>query len=261
MSWNHFSPFIVCTFMLVIIASGCENKAEVKTNEPGLTKPIQTVASKEYEDEDEGEADVESYDADISGTQYRYEVSPGDHLLTFSVKLPYSSGYDDMTFQVKKNELQSLDFIVGVEDVQLESYTHPIWTVITDEGFMGLQKELFTKVDGTWIISMSDVEETGRLPEEHIYKILSNKKYHYYNEEEKRMETSTKELSVEQIDGESYIAHVEVRMEIPDDEYTLNNKSIILEGNPAGKLKITLSRSNKNGPILIIGPNRQVPNE
>jgi hypothetical protein len=245
--------------MLVIIANGCKNKTEVKTSSTVLAKPPQASVSKEYDDE--GEEEAESDNTEISGAQHRYEVSPGDHLLTFSVKLPYSSGYDDVSFQVKKNELQSLDFIVGVEDVQLDPYTHPIWAVIAEEGFMGLQKELFTRVDGTWIVSLSDVEEAGSLPEEQIHRILSNKKYHYYNRKQKRMETSSKELSVEQIDGESYIAYVEVRMDIPDDEYTINNKSITLKGKPAGKVKITLSRPVKNGPILIIGPNRQIPDE
>lgn len=203
--------------MITAIIIGCENKAEKEKRETGLTKEHQTAEINENSDED-----AESYNVEEFGDQHKYSLYPGEHVLQFSVRLPYSDGYDDVQFRVQQSSFDALGINVEVGNVDLESYYHPIWVVNAEEGFMGLQKELFTKINDEWVVSLSDVEAAGRLSEREILRRLANKKYHYMNDKTKSMEMSSEELTVYQINGESYIAHVDVSVEIPDGEYDIH---------------------------------------
>jgi len=235
---------------------GCENKAEKEKIETGLTNEHQTAEINENSDED-----AESYNVEEFGDQHKYSVYPGEHLLQFSVRLPYSDGYNDVEFRVQQSSLDALGINVEVENVDLESYYHPIWVVNAEEGFMGLQKELFTKINDEWVVSLSDVEAAGRLSEREILRRLANKKYHYMNNKTKTMEMSSEELTVYQINGESYIAHVDVSVEIPAGEYNTYRGEAYIEGTPTGRFQITVAQPDKGGSIFVEGPNTKKPNE
>ena len=256
MIWKKYYSVILSVFMIAALIIGCEKKVETAKEETGLTKEYQTAEL--YDDSDE---DLESLNVKEFGDQQQYSIYPGDHVLRFSVRLPYSEGYDDVQFRVSQNNLDLLGINVEVENVDLETYFHPIWIVDAEEGFMGLQKELFTKINDEWVVSLSDVEATGRLSEKEIVRRLSNKKYHYMNSTTKKMEISSEELSVSQIDGESYIAHVDVRFQIPVGEYTIHRHDAYLEGIPAGSFQITVTQPANSGPIIVEGPNKKNPNE
>ena len=253
---KRYFTIIFFIFMITAIISGCGSKAEEEKKENGLTREHQPVEVSENTEEDE-----ESYEVVEFGDKHRYSVYPGDHVLRFSARLPYSDDYDDVQFRIKQSSLDVLGINVEVENVDLESYFHPIWVVDAEEGFLGLQKELFTKINDIWIVSLSDVEATGRLSEKEIMRRLGNKKYHYMNSTTKRMETSSEELSVYQTDGKSYIAHVDVRAEIPDGEYNIGRHDVYVGGTPAGGFRITVTQPDKSGPIFFEGPNKQDPNE
>ena len=81
------------------------------------------------------------------------------------------------------------------------------------------------------------------------------------NSKTKRMETSSDELSVYQDEGESYIAHVDVRVQIPAGEYEIHRQEAYIEGTPAGGFQITATQPDKDGPIFIEGPNFKIPDE
>lgn len=256
MARTKYYTIILFVFMIAAIIIGCDNKAEKGKKVTGLTNEHQTVEIDQNQDED-----AESYNVEESGDQHKYGVYPGDHVLRFSVRLPYSDGYDDVQFRVQQSSLDALGINTEVENIDLESYFHPIWVVDAEEGFMGLQKELFTKINDVWVVSLSDAEAAGRLSEREILRRLSNKKYHYMNNKTKRMEISSEELSVYQIDGESYIAHVDVRMQIPVGEYEIHRQEAYIEGTPAGGFQITVTQPDKDGPIFIEGPNKNNPND
>jgi len=255
MIWRRYFTIILFVFQVAKIINGCENKAEreKKTGLKGEYQPSEINKNREE--------DAEPNNVEESGPQHKYKVYPGEHVLRFSVRLPYSDGYDDVEFRVQQSGLDALGINVEVEYVELEAYFHPIWVVNAEEGFMGLQKELFTNINDVWVVSLSDVEAAGRLSEREILRRLSNKKYHYMNNKTKRMEISSEELSVYQIDGESYIAHVDVRVEIPAGKYNIHRQEAYLEGTPAGSMKITVTQPDKGGPIFIEGPNKKIPNE
>jgi hypothetical protein len=253
MIWKRYYTIILIAFMIVAIIVGCGDEAEKET---GLTNEDQTAELDEYIEED-----AESYDVVESGDQHKYSVNPGEYVLPFSVRLPYSEGYDDVQFRVQQSSLDDIGINVEVESVELEPYSHPIWVVDAEEGFMGLQKELFTKINDLWVVSLSDAEDAGRLSETEILRRLANKKYHYMNNETKTMETSSEELTVYQTDSESYIALVDVRMEIPADVINVHRQEAYIEGTPAGGFQITVTQPNKSGPIFIEGPNIKNPNE
>ncbi len=256
MIWKRYYTIILFIFMIAAIIIGCENKAEKEKKESGLTKEHQTAEINKNRDED-----AKSHIVEESGDQHKYRVYPGEHVLRFSVRLPYSDGYDDVQFRVQQSSLDALGINVEVENVELESYFHPIWVVNAEEGFMGLQKELFTKINDVWVVSLSDVEAAGLLSEREILRRLGNKKYHYMNNKTKRMEISSEELSVYQIDSYSYIAHVDVRVEIPAGEYNIHRQEAYIEGTPAGRFQITVTQPDKGGPIFVEGPNKKNPNE
>ena len=250
---KRFYTIILFVFMITAIIIGCENKAEKET---GLTREHQTAEIDENRDEDS-----ESYNVEEFGDQHKYSVYPGQHILQFSVRLPYSDDYDDVQFRVQHSSLDALGINVEVENVDLESYYHPIWVVNAEEGFMGLQKELFTKINDEWVVSLSDAEAAGRLSEREILRRLANKKYHYMNNKTKSMEISSEELTVYQINGESYIAHVDVGVEIPDGEYNIHRHGAYIEGTPAGGIQIIVTQPDEGGPIFLEGPNQKNPNE
>ena len=253
---KKYFTIIFFVFLAAAMTNGCDNKTEKEKKESGLKK-----ANQPAEIEKDIKENSESYQVEESEDQHKYKVSSGNHVLRFSVKLPYSEGYDDVQFRVSQNNLDLLGFDVEVENVDLESYFHPIWIVDAEEGFMGLQKELFTKINDDWVVSLADVEAAGRLSEKEIMRRLGNKKYHYMNSATKTMEISSEELSVSQIDGESYIAHVDVRFQIPDGEYEIHRHDAYLEGIPVGSFRITVTQPADTGPIIVEGPNKKNPNE
>ncbi len=250
MIWKRYFAVIIFIFLPAVIFYGCEKKAEKEKKEyqtAGLSKG--------------GEEDTEPYDMGGDGPQHRYRVYPGDHVLQFSVRLPYSGGYDDVQFRAQRSGLDALGVHVEVENVELESYFHPIWVVDAKEGFLGLQKEIFTNIKGVWVITLSDAEETGRFSEKAIKRILSGKKFHYGNIKTGRMVTSSEELYVYQVNGESYIAHLDVRVEIPDGISNVHRQEVYLKGTPAGYLELTITQPDEGGPIFIEGLNDKIPDE
>ena len=256
MARTKYYTTILFAFMIAAIMIGCDSKAEKGKKVTGSTTEHLSDEIDQNQDED-----AESYGVEGSGDRHKYSVSPGDHVLRFSIRLPYSDGYGDIEFRVQQSSLDALGITTEVENYDLESYFHPIWVVDAREGFMGLQKELFTRINDVWVVSLSDAEAAGRLSEEEILRRLGNKKYHYMNSKTKRMEISSEELSVYQDEGESYIAHVDVRVQIPAGEYEIHRQEAFIEGTPAGGFQITATRPDEDGPIFLEGPNNKNPNE
>ncbi len=85
--------------------------------------------------------------------------------------------------------------------------------------------------------------------------------FHYGNRKTGRMVTSSEELYVYQVNGESYIAHLDVRVEIPDSISNIHRQEVYLKGTPAGYLELTVTQPDEGGPIFIEGLNDKIPDE
>ena len=253
---KRYVTFALFVFLIAAIINGCDNQTEKKTKESRLQEAPQSAETSNDRKEEAG-----SYRVEESEGRRKYKVSPGEHILRFSVKLPYTGSNEDVQFRVQQSSLDALGINVVVENFNLEPYTHPIWVVDAREGFMGLQKELFTRINDVWVVSLSDPETSGRLSETEILRRLRNKKYHYMNPRTKRMEISSDELTVYQIYVDNYIAHVDVRLEIPVGDYIIHRQEAYIEGAPVGSFQITVIQSDKGEPIYIEGPNEKIPNE
>lgn len=275
-----FRRFLLCVLLGSLVLMGAcsksENKSEAETSisETESDSSSSAAVSKETGEEEyvaEDEAEELPRDTGTVCDFHMYSLQPGTSAVmpfTFPIGAE-DPGYLSFSIEDKQGTEDGLEF--SVENVEIESLTHPVWQVDISSYASPIVPFVQANLKrgtpqyviafnrdgiGTILINSLGLIKTGLLSEAELIKQLIDNTVQVNLAKTGGPGAGTVEVPLEKSDRETYFATVYVAVTVPENEdyEGTGGGTIIFKGDPAGEFKLLIHRMSTISAFQIHGP-------